>query len=106
MDLISLNNTIICCGACTAWCLFGKLANDINAMAANGISVLLCLAQICVYFTFKNKYSYSGPTSTIGIDTTSSEEVKKDENTSINVDEESQEKAKEKPVRIVTKIDN
>ncbi len=75
-------------------------------MCANGIAVLLCLAQICVYFSFKSKYSYSGPTSTIGIDTTSSEETKKDENSSINIDEENQEKIKDKPVRIVTKIDN
>ena len=75
-------------------------------MCANGLAILLCLAQICVYFTFKNKYSYSGPTSTIGIDTGVSEEVKKEENSSINIDEENQEKAKEKPVRIVTKIDN
>ena len=104
--LISLNNTIICCGACAAWCLFGKCTNDMNAMCANGIAVLLCLAQICVYFSFKSKYSYSGPTSTIGIDTTSSEETKKDENSSINIDEENQEKIKDKPVRIVTKIDN
>ena len=104
--LISLNNTIICCAACSAWCLFGKLANDFNAMCANGIAVLLCLGQICVYFTFKNKYGYSGPTATIGIDTTSTEETKKDEHISMNVDEESQEKAKEKPVRIVTKIDS
>ena len=104
--LISLNNTIICCAACSAWCLFGKCTNDMNAMCANGIAVLLCLAQICVYFSFKNKYAYSGPTSTIGIDQPSTEEIKKEENSSINIDEENQEKAKEKPVRIVTKIDN
>ena len=104
--LISLNNTIICCAACSAWCLFGKCTNDMNAMCANVIAVLLCLAQICVYFSFKNKYAYSGPTSTIGIDQPSTEEIKKEENSSINIDEENQEKAKEKPVRIVTKIDN
>ena len=86
--LISLNNTIICCAACSAWCLFGKCTNDMNAMCANGIAVLLCLAQICVYFSFKNKY------------------VKKEENSSINIDDETQEKTKEKPVRIVTKIDS
>ena len=104
--LISLNNTIICCAASAAWCLFGKCANDYNAMCANGLAILLCLGQICVYFTFKSKYGYSGPTATIGIDTTSAEETKKDENTSIKFDEESQDRAKEKPVRIVTKIDN
>ena len=104
--LISLNNTIICCAACSAWCLFGKCTNDMNAMCANGIAVLLCLAQICVYFSFKNKYAYSGPTSTIGIDQPTTEEVKKEENSSINIDDETQEKTKEKPVRIVTKIDS
>ena len=57
-------------------------------------------------FQFQKQYSYSGPTSTIGIDTTPSEETKKDENSSINIDEENQEKIKYKPVRIVTKIDN
>ena len=104
--LISLNNTIICCAACSAWCLFGKCTNDMNAMCANGIAVLLCLAQICVYFSFKNKYAYSGPTSTIGIDQPTTEEIKKEENSSINIDDETQEKTKEKPVRIVTKIDS
>jgi len=100
--LISLNNTFICCGACAAWCLFGKCTNDINAMCANGIAVLLCLVQICVYFSFKNKYSYVGNTNMVIDTSTATEETK----TSMNVDEESNEKAKEKPVRIVTKIDN
>ena len=104
--VISLNNTIICCSACLAWGLFGKCLNDINAMCANGLGVLLCLVQIAVYLTYKSKYPhYSGPAATIGIETTtSSEDVKKDENSSINIDDDNQDKSAEKPVKIVGKF--
>lgn len=102
--VLNLNNIIICCGACLAWALFGKCANDMNTMCGNGIGILLCLVQIFVYLTFKSRYPhYSGPTATIGIETTSTEDVKKEENSSINIDDENQ---KEKPVKIMGKFDN
>ena len=75
-------------------------------MCANGLGVLLSLVQIAVYLTYKSKYPhYSGPAATIGIETTtSSEDVKKDENSSINIDDDNQDKSAEKPVKIVGKF--
>lgn len=105
--LISINTTLSYMVACIGWVLFGKSANDLNIMCPNGIGVFLCFIQFVVYLNFKKKYGkISRPTSTIGIETGSTEEVKKDESINMNIDEESQEKAKEKPVKIVTRIDN
>lgn len=101
---ISLNNTLSCCAACLAWAIFGKCANDINAMCANCLAIVLCLVQLCVRFNYKRRYANPGEITTIGIESTGADETKKEEKMDINIDEESQEKAKEKPVRIVTKI--
>ena len=104
--LISVNSTLTYMAACIGWVLFGKAANDINIMCPNGIGVFLCFIQFIVYLNFKKKYGrYSGPSSTIGIENVSTE-AKKDETTTMNIDEESQEKAKEKPVKIITRLDN
>ena len=104
--LISVNSTLTYMAACIGWVLFGKAANDINIMCPNGIGVFLCFIQFIVYLNFKKKYGrYSGPSSTIGIENVSTE-GKKDETTTMNIDEESQEKAKEKPVKIITRLDN
>ena len=103
--VISLNNTIICCSACLAWALFANCASDYNAVCANVIGILLCLVQIGVYLIYKNKYPhYSGPTATIGIESTAQDDFKKDDNSSITIDDENN--TKEKPVKIVGKSDN
>jgi uncharacterized protein with PQ loop repeat len=105
--LISVNTTLTYMASCIGWVLFGKSANDLNIMCANTIGVILCLIQFIVYLNFKKKYKrYSTPTSTIGIENTSGEESKKEESSTMNIDEESQDKAKEKPVKIITRIDN
>lgn len=101
---ISLNNTLFCLAASLAWGIFGKCANDMNAMCANCLAVILCLVQLCVRFNYKRKYANPGEITTIGIESTSNDESKKEEISDMNIDEESQEKGKEKPVRIVTKI--
>lgn len=103
--LISVNTTLTYMLSCIGWTLFGKTTNDFNIMCPNAIGVVLCFIQFIIYLNYKKKYpNYRG--STIGIETTSAEEGKKDESTNINIDEESQEKAKEKPVKIITRIDN
>ena len=102
--LISFSNTTTYMMSCIGWLLFGKASFDINIMIPNCIGVVLCLIQFIVYLNFKKKYpSYRG--CTIGIESGSTE-YKKDESTTMNIDEESQEKAREKPVKIVTRIDN
>ena len=106
--LISLNSTITYMMSCIGWILFGKATFDINIMVPNAIGVFLFFIQFIVYLNFKKKYpTYRGDSSTIGIESGSTE-FKKDESTTMNmnIDEESQEKAKEKPVKIVTRLDN
>ena len=105
--LISVNIILTYMASCIGWCLFGKAANDINIMIANGIAIALCFIQFIVYLNFKRKYPhYSGSSSTIGIESSTTEDVKKDESTTMTIDEESQDKAKEKPVKIITRIDS
>ena len=105
--LISINITMIYMAACIGWVLFGKATNDLYIMCPNGIGVILCLIQFLIYLNYKKNYGkYAGPSSTIGIESTSTEDVKKDESTNMNIDYESQEKGKEKPVKIVTRTDN
>ena len=104
--LISFNSTISYMMSCIGWILFGKASFDINIIIPNAIGVALFCIQFIVYLNFKRKYpSYSGSSSTIGIESGSTE-FKKDESTTMNIDEESQEKAREKPVKIVTRLDN
>lgn len=104
--LISVNSTLTYMVACIGWLVFSKLANDLNIMCANAIGVVICFIQFCIYLNYKKKYPiYTGPTSTIGIES-STLDSKKDESTTMNIDEESQEKAKEKPVKIITRLDN
>ena len=75
-------------------------------MCANGIGAVLGIIQFLVYLNFRKKYQYNGPTKTIGIESSSGEDNKKDDSTTMNIDEENQEKTKEKPVKIISKIDN
>ena len=103
--LISVNITLTYFCSCIAWSWFGKVINDINIMIANGIGAVLCFIQFIVYLNFKKKYSYyDGSSSTIGIERSSNEDVKKDESTTMSIDEEKQVRAKVKPVKIVTRI--
>ena len=67
------------------------------------INIILSLAQIAVYINLSRKYPAIGQrefSSTIGIETTSNEEVKKEE-PHIRIDDENQ--MKEKPVKIINK---
>ena len=105
--LISINSTFTYMCACIGWVLFGKSANDINIMIPNIAGILLCFVQFIAYLNIKKKYPhYSESSSTIGIERSTTEDPKKDESTTMTIDEESQEKAKEKPVKIITRVDN
>lgn len=105
--LISSYNIISYLVACIGWAVFGKIINNFNIMCSYSVGIAFGFIQFLVYMNFKKKYPrYSGPSSTIGIESGSSEEPKKDESTTINIDEESQERAKEKPVKIITRIEN
>ena len=101
--LISINSTITYMCSCIGWTLFGKAVNDFIIMCPNSIGIFFCIIQIIVYVCFKKKYSvYSGKSSTIDIERSSLEEAKKDESTTISIDEEKQYKGGERPVKIVS----
>ena len=102
---ISLRNAVLYFGASLAWALFGKSVNDINVICANGCAAVLCLIQIIVYKFFQNRYADNNETNkTIGIESSQNDEQKKEEE--FNYDEEKQNKLKEKPVKIISKVDN
>ncbi len=103
--LISPIINITYMAACIGWLLFGKFANEKNIMIANGIGIALCCIQLIVYFNFKKRFpGYSGSSSTIEIERSSSEDTKKDESTTMSIGEESQDKGKEKPVKIINRV--
>ena len=105
--IISVNSTLTYLASCIGWAIFGKAVSNSNLMAANCIGVVVCLIQFVVYLNVKKKYPsghYGGSSSTIGIE--SSTEESKTESTTMTIDEEKEDKAKEKPVKIITRIDN
>ena len=102
---ISLRNAVLYFGASLAWAIFGKSVNDINVICANGCAAVLCLIQIIVYKFFQNRYADNNESNkTIGIESSQNDEQKKEEE--FNYDEEKQNKLKEKPVKIISKVDN
>ena len=104
--LISLRNTSLYCISSLAWIIFGKTMRDTNLILANLCAFFLCLVQIFVIFYFKRRYS-GYKSNTIGIESSQVEEVKKEENAPIgNFEEDKQDKGKEKPVKIVTKVES
>ena len=103
---ISLSTTVGNLIFCIGWFIFGRNIKDNNVVCANGIGVILGIIQFIVYLNFRKKYQYNGPTKTIGIERSSGEDTKKDDSITMNIDEESQERAKEKPVKIITKLDS
>ena len=68
----------------------------------NALSIVLSQTQIILYINLSRRFPAIGRrefSSTIGIETTTSEETKKEE-TPIKIDEENDNKGKEKPVKI------
>jgi uncharacterized protein with PQ loop repeat len=105
--IISVNSTLTYLASCIGWAIFGKAVSNSNLMAANCIGVVVCLIQFVVYLNVKKKYPsghYRDSSSTIGIES-STEEIKT-ESTTMTIEEEKEDKTKEKPVKIITKIDN
>ena len=71
-------------------------------MFPNALCIVLSLVQIIIYINLSRKFPAIGQrefSSTIGIETTSSDEGKKEE-TPIKIDEDTEAKGKEKPVKI------
>ena len=91
------------------WIIHGIFIKDIYIVFANIIGIILSKIQIFIFLKYKRKYPGIGEresSSTIGIETNENEKEKKEDDISIKDDENSPANEKEKPVKIVSKIDN
>ena len=107
-NLIHIYNTIIHLLSEISWCIYGVIDKDYYISISYGIGAILCLLEIFVYKTYKKKYPIfkdkNSLNTTIGIENLESEEEKK-ENIDIKIKENIiQKNIKEKPVKIVNKI--
>ncbi len=88
------------------WLVYGIFITDFYVVFPYAIGIILSLVQIVIYLNYQKKYPIIGErdfSSTIGIETTPNEEVKK-EATPIKMDEMTEEtEGKEKPVKISAK---
>ena len=87
------------------WIIYAIYLLDFYILIINIINIIINLAQIIVYIHLSRKYPAIGKkefSSTIGIETTSNEEDKK-EDVQIKVDETTEVEIKEKPVKILMK---
>jgi len=103
--LIPIQQAWVSLVASSCWTAYGVYLSNINVIIPNTVGIILAIVQIIVYYNFKSKYPAIGDkdfTSTIGIENTGFEEGKKDEGTTIKIDEDIK-TSKEKPVKIVEK---
>ena len=88
------------------WLVYGIFITDFYVVFPYAIGIILSLVQIVIYLNYQKKYPIIGErdfSSTIGIETTPNEKVKK-EATPIKMDEMTEEtEGKEKPVKISAK---
>jgi hypothetical protein len=93
----------LCFSIC--WVVYAVYLSDFYILFPYIIFIIISLAEIVVYINLSRKYPAIGQrefSSTIGIETSGNEEIKKEE-TPVKMDEEMDVKAKEKPVKIITK---
>jgi len=101
-NLIPIYNCWIALFSSICWVVYGIFITDFYLVFPNAILIILSLVQVIVYINFSRKYPPPGKaefSSTIGIETTPNDEIKKEE-TPIKIDEENEVKGKEKPVKI------
>ena len=107
-NLIHIYNTIIHLLGSLCWCTYGIIDKDYYIAIPYGIGVILCLIEIIIYKKYKRKYPSIEKNinliNTIGIENIGNEENKKEE-TTINFGDDIQGKIKEKPVKIVNKLE-
>ena len=109
-NLIHINNAIIHLIANLLWFTYGVIDKDRYISSSYGIGIIICLTEIIVYKKYQKKYpSFNGKSniSTIEIENIGAEEQKKEEMTNkLNeIKEDIQGKVKEKPVKIVNKLE-
>lgn len=103
---IQIYNCYVSFLAYVCWLVYGIFITDFYVVFPYAIGIILTLVQIVIYLNYKKKYPTIGErefSSTIGIETTPNEEVKK-EAEPIKMDEMTEEpEGKEKPVKISSK---
>ena len=103
-NLIPIYNCWLSLCFSSLWIVYAIFISDFYILFPNIINIILSLAQIAVYINLSRKYPAIGQrefSSTIGIETTSNEEIKNVES-QIKIDEDTENK-KEKPVKIINK---
>ena len=103
-NLIPIYNCWVSLCFSSLWIVYAIFISDFYILFPNIINIILSLAQIAVYINLSRKYPAIGQrefSSTIGIETTTNEEVKNVEG-QIKIDEDMDDK-KEKPVKIINK---
>ena len=90
----------------SCWVIYGISFKNMYIVFPNTFGIVLAIVQIIVYFNYKNKFPNFGDkdNSTIGIESTVTEDGKKDEPTTIKIDEDNQSNEKVRPVKIVSKV--
>ena len=90
----------------SCWVIYGISFKNMYIVFPNTFGIVLAIVQIIVYFNYKNKFPNFGDkdNSTIGIESTVTEDGKKDEPTTIKIDEDNQSYEKVRPVKIVSKV--
>ena len=92
--------------ASVGWVIFGILISDIYIVIPHVLGGILSLIQLIIFFNYKKKYPAIGEkefSSTIGIESTGNDDKKE---TEIKIDEDKEDKTKEKPVKIANKLEN
>ena len=103
-NLIPIYNCWVSLCFSSLWIVYAIFISDFYILFPNIINIILSLAQIAVYINLSRKYPAIGQrefSSTIGIETTTNEEIKNVES-QIKIDEDMDDK-KEKPVKIINK---
>ena len=103
-NLIPIYNCWLSLCFSSLWIVYAIFISDFYILFPNIINIILSLAQIAVYINLSRKYPAIGQrefSSTIGIETTTNEEIKNVEG-QIKIDEDMDDK-KEKPVKIINK---
>jgi uncharacterized protein with PQ loop repeat len=104
--LIPKNSAIIFLIASVGWIVYGVLISDVYVVCSHVLGAIISLIQIIIFCNFKKKFPAIGEkdfSSTIGIETTGNEGKKEPE---IKMDEDKEDKGKEKPIKIVNKMDD
>jgi uncharacterized protein with PQ loop repeat len=103
--LIQINSAFLYLGICIGWIIYGLYLQDNFIVAPHIVGTILSMAQIIIFVNFKGKFipfADKEYNSTIGIESTGNDDKRDIE---IKIDDNKEDNIKEKPVKIVNKMD-